>query len=69
MLSDGTISEYPDTTARLSSTARIVSYPAFESGIVKIQNNQVCDLTDAEKSAVLDLKRIVYEPEDNLIDL
>lgn len=55
-LFDGMIDAYPGTKSRLSPTASIVHSPIFESGLVKIQNNQAGNLSDAEQHATRALK-------------
>ncbi len=52
ILFDGVMRECPRTESQLSSSAKIVAHPEFESGFVKIQNDQTNNLTDSEKSAV-----------------
>eukprot|EP00171_Calliarthron_tuberculosum_P021796 IDg21796t1 len=44
-LFDGMIDAYPSTKARLSANAKIVHSPNFESGLVKIQENRISQLS------------------------
>lgn len=57
LLFDAIIEKYPAAKFRLAPNADIFRDPHFESGIAKIQNNEVDFLTRAEKSAVKCLKK------------
>ena len=56
-LFDGVISEYLCTEARLSQTGNIVHSSYFESGVVKIQEGRVSELTTKENQAVRKLRQ------------
>ncbi len=63
---DGTISEYSKAASRLSSTGKIIISKAFESSIVKIQNNFAREPADDKKSSIMDLNVTSDDPEDSL---
>ena len=52
VLFDGMIEKYPEIQSRLSPTTNILYDVAFESGIVKIQDQKMSQLTEDEKNAV-----------------
>jgi len=47
---DTVIEDYPDASAYLGENAEIVGQPKFESGIVKILNNQIASMDADEKT-------------------
>lgn len=52
---DTVLEDYPFLFDRLNSNARIVHDPCFESGVLRIQEGQECDLKGDEKAAVSSL--------------
>ena len=54
-LFDAIIHDFPNASDKISESARIVRYPKFESGIVKIQRGSVNELSDSERELISSL--------------
>ena len=61
---DAVIEIFPETTCRLTSTAGIVACPIFESGIVKLQRNNVGLLAREETEALSGI--VIEQNRENL---